>query len=260
MSSPSDVCGEYSGLQAGGAAALPPLGVAAGNEHRLIGSICSGGATWRGHRAVPQPRTWTRRRETSYKFLLRPTAKQAAALEACLEDTRQLYNAALEERREAWRMGRHRVTFYSQDAQLKDIRAADPEQYGRWAFNCERAALRRLDRAFQAFFRRVKAGEKPGYPRFKGRGWWDSIEWPEHGNGCKMGFGPAPDGDPRLPQGHRPRPRPSAPGSQGPRQDDHGQAGAWPLVRGPVLRRRSRRAAGADWRGRSGSTWASRRS
>ena len=115
----------------------------------------------------------------SYKFLLRPTAQPGrAALEACLEDTRQLYNAALEERREAWRMGRHRVTFYSQDAQLKEIRAADPERYGRWAFICERAAIRRLDRAFQAFYRRCKAGEKPGYPRFKGRGWLDSIEWP----------------------------------------------------------------------------------
>ncbi len=113
----------------------------------------------------------------SYKFLLRPTRQQEASLAACLEDTRQLYNAALEERRDAWRMRRHKVTFYNQDAQLKDIRAGDPERYGRWAFSCERAAIRRLDEAFQGFFRRVKAGEKPGYPRFKGRGWWDSIEW-----------------------------------------------------------------------------------
>ena len=116
----------------------------------------------------------------SYKFRLRPTRQQEATLVACLDDTRQLYNAALEERREAWRMGRRRVTFYSQDAQLKQIRADDPERYGRWSFSCERAAIRRLDRAFQAFFRRVQAGEKPGYPRFKGRGWWDSIEWPEN--------------------------------------------------------------------------------
>jgi len=50
----------------------------------------------------------------SYKFRLRPTSKQEAALCACLEDTRQLYNAALEERREAWRMCRRQVTFYSQ--------------------------------------------------------------------------------------------------------------------------------------------------
>jgi putative transposase len=115
----------------------------------------------------------------AYKFRLRPTRKQEAALDACLEDTRQLYNAALEERREAWRMGRHKITFYSQDAQLKEIRAEDAERYGRWAFTCERAAIRRLDEAFQGFFRRVKAGEKPGYPRFKGRGWWDSVEWVE---------------------------------------------------------------------------------
>jgi putative transposase len=74
-------------------------------------------------------------------------------------------------------MGRHKVTFYTQDAQLKEIRAEDPGRFGRWAFSCERAAVRRLDRAFQGFFRRAKAGEKPGYPRFKGRGWWDSIEW-----------------------------------------------------------------------------------
>ena len=110
----------------------------------------------------------------------------------CLEDTRQLYNAALEERREAWRMGGHQTGFASQDAQLKEIRADDPERYGRWAFACERAAVRRLDRAFQGFFRRVKAGERPGYPRFKGRGWWDSIEWPLHGNGCKWNSVPHP--------------------------------------------------------------------
>ena len=128
----------------------------------------------------------------SYKFRLRPTKKQEAALSACLEDTRQLYNAALEERREAWRMGRHQVTFYSQSAQLKEIRAADPERYERWAFACERSAIRRLDRALQAFFDRVNAGQKPGYPRFKGRGWWDSIEWPAEKGGARWDSVPHP--------------------------------------------------------------------
>jgi putative transposase len=132
--------------------------------------------------------TGTRR---SYKFLLRPTRRQADALSACLEDTRQLYNAALEERREAWRRGGHRVTFYSQDAQLKEIRADSPDRYGRWSFTCERAAIRRLDRAFQGFFRRCAAREKPGYPRFKGRGWWDSIEWPAN-NGARWDSVPHP--------------------------------------------------------------------
>jgi putative transposase len=128
----------------------------------------------------------------SYKFLLRPTGRQEAALAECLEDTRQLYNAALEERRDAWRMGRRTVTFYSQDAQLKEIRADDPERFGRWAFSCERAAIRRLDRAFRGFFDRVKAGQKPGYPRFKGRGWWDSIEWQAGKGGARWDSVPHP--------------------------------------------------------------------
>ena len=127
----------------------------------------------------------------SYKFLMRPTRKQEAALMECLEDTRQLYNAALEERREAWRMGRRNVSFYSQCAQLKEIRADDSERFRRWSFTCEQAAIRRLDRAFQGFFRRVSAGHKPGYPRFKGRGWWDSIEW-RQGNGARWDSEPHP--------------------------------------------------------------------
>lgn len=127
----------------------------------------------------------------AYKFRLRPTAGQRAALEACLEDTRQLYNAALEERREAWRMQRHRITYFSQSAQIKEIRADSPERYGRWSFNCERAAIRRLDHAFKAFYRRCKAGGNPGYPRFRGRGWFDSIEWPE-GDGAKWDSVPHP--------------------------------------------------------------------
>ena len=128
----------------------------------------------------------------SYKFLLRPTAGQVVLLLALLEDLRQLYNAALEERREAWRMGRHRITYYDQSAQLPDIRSADPDSQGRWSAQSQQATLRRLDRAFQDFYRRCKAGGKPGYPRFKGRGWWDSIEWPQHGHSCKWDSVPHP--------------------------------------------------------------------
>lgn len=125
----------------------------------------------------------------SYKFLLRPTLKQVTALEACLEDHRQLYNAALEERREAWRQARKSVSFYSQAAQLKEIRATDAA-YARWAFSSERYALHHLDRAFQAFFRRMAAGQTPGYPRFKGRGRFDSVTW-EHGHGSKWDSDPS---------------------------------------------------------------------
>lgn len=94
----------------------------------------------------------------SYKFRLRPTSKQEAALGACLEDTRQLYNAALEERREAWRTGHHKVTFYSQDAQLKEIRAGDRSGTG-----AGRLTARGLpSAAWTARFRGSSVASRPG--------------------------------------------------------------------------------------------------
>jgi len=121
----------------------------------------------------------------SYKFLLRPTRRQEIALAACLEDHRQLYNAALEHRRTAYRMAGVTIRYGDQSAELKHIRADDPDGQGRWSFSSQQATLRRLDKAFAAFFRRVKAGQKPGFPRFKGRGWFDTVEWPKDGDGCR---------------------------------------------------------------------------
>jgi putative transposase len=95
-----------------------------------------------------------------------------------LEDHRQLYNAVLTERREAYHRARATVRYADQSAQLKEIRRADPDGQGRWSFSSQQATLRRLDKAFAAFFRRLKAGQKPGYPRFKGAGWFDTVEWP----------------------------------------------------------------------------------
>lgn len=129
----------------------------------------------------------------AYKFLLRPTSRQARLLAECLEDHRQLYNAALEERREAWRMRRVSASYHRQAGQLPAIRAADPGGQGRWSAGSQQQTLRRLDKAFTAFFRRVKAGEKrPGYPRFKGSGWFDAIEWPAQKNGARWDSVPHP--------------------------------------------------------------------
>ena len=121
----------------------------------------------------------------SYKFLLRPTRRQEIALAACLEDHRTLYNAALEHRRTAYRMAGVTIRYGDQSAELKHIRADDPDGQGRWSFSSQQATLRRLDKVFAAFFRRVKAGQKPGFPRFKGRGWFDTVEWPKDGDGCR---------------------------------------------------------------------------
>ncbi|MFF3689484.1 RNA-guided endonuclease InsQ/TnpB family protein [Streptomyces sp. NPDC002187] len=122
----------------------------------------------------------------AYKFLLRPTVGQAIALGEMLRDHCSLYNGALQERRDAWRhVSRTTVRYGQQSAQLKEIRAFDPEWQGRWSFSSQQATLRRLDRAFTAFFRRVKAGEKPGYPRFRGVGRFDTVDFPKDGDGCR---------------------------------------------------------------------------
>jgi putative transposase len=122
----------------------------------------------------------------AYKFLLRPTTRQAVALGEMLRDHCSLYNGALEERRDAWRhASKTTVRYGDQSAQLREIRAFDPGRQGRWSFSSQQATLRRLDKAFQAFFRRVKAGQAPGYPRFKGVGHFDTVVFPKDGDGCR---------------------------------------------------------------------------
>ena len=120
----------------------------------------------------------------AYTFRLRPTARQHVALGRCLASHRELYNAALQERRDAWRLGRIGVSYGDQSAQLKDIRAVRPD-VAVWSFSSQQATLRRLNRAFAGFFRRVQAGEVPGYPRFKPAHRFDSVEWPKDGDGCR---------------------------------------------------------------------------
>ncbi|MFE7034493.1 RNA-guided endonuclease InsQ/TnpB family protein [Streptomyces sp. NPDC057621] len=122
----------------------------------------------------------------AYTFLIRPTVGQAAALSAMLADHCSLYNGALQERRDAYRhASKTSIKYGMQSAQLKDIRAFDPERQGRWSFSSQQATLRRLDKAFAAFFRRVKSGETPGYPRFRGVNWFDTVEFPKDGDGCR---------------------------------------------------------------------------
>jgi putative transposase len=120
----------------------------------------------------------------SYRFRLRPTAQQHVALERCLASHRELYNAALQERRDAWRMRGIGISYGDQSAQLKKIRKVRPD-VAVWSFSSQQATLRRLNRAFAGFFRRVQAGERPGYPRFRSAQRFDSVEWPKDGDGCR---------------------------------------------------------------------------
>ncbi|MGW9498697.1 RNA-guided endonuclease InsQ/TnpB family protein [Streptomyces prasinus] len=130
----------------------------------------------------------------AYKFLMRPTVGQTIALGEMLRDHCGLYNGALQERRDAYRhASRTSIKYGQQSAQLKEIRAFDPERHGRWSFSSQQATLRRLDKAFAAFFRRIKSGETPGYPRFRGVSWFDTVGFPKDGDGCRW------DSTPRAP-------------------------------------------------------------
>ena len=122
----------------------------------------------------------------AYKFLMRPTVGQTIALGEMLRDHCSLYNGALQERRDAYRhVSKTSIKYGQQSAQLKEIRAFDPERQGRWSFSSQQATLRRLDKAFAAFFRRVKSGDTPGYPRFRGVNWFDTVDFPKDGDGCR---------------------------------------------------------------------------
>jgi putative transposase len=103
----------------------------------------------------------------AYKLRAYPTRPQEGRAVRLLADHCELYNAALAERREAWRMRRVSISYGDQSAQLKDIRAEDPQGQGRHSFTAQQQTLRRLNRSFLGFFKRVKTGQTPGYPRFK---------------------------------------------------------------------------------------------
>src|SRR5690348_5796877 len=102
----------------------------------------------------------------AFKFRAYPTRPQEHRAVRLLADHCDLYNAALEERREAWRMRRAGVSYGMQSAQLKDIRRADPHGQGRHSFTAQQQTLRRLSTVFAAFYARAQKG-KAGYPRFK---------------------------------------------------------------------------------------------
>jgi putative transposase len=120
----------------------------------------------------------------AYKFRMRPTARQHIALAACADSHRELYNAALQDRRDAWAHSKTRICYTGQSAQLSEIRR-ERRDVAVWSFSSQQATLRRLNRAFDGFFRRVKARQTPGYPRFKGKSRFNSVEWPKDGNGAR---------------------------------------------------------------------------
>ena len=88
-------------------------------------------------------------------------------MESLLGRLNWLYNQALERRKTAYQERTELLSFYDQCKWLTQLRAANEHGLGEIALGASRGMLRRLDHAFQAFLRRLRAGEAPGFPRFR---------------------------------------------------------------------------------------------
>lgn len=115
----------------------------------------------------------------TYRYKLAPSRGQYAVLDQICEAQRQLYNAALHERVEAWAKQQVSISRFDQCKSLTQIRADDPQGYGALPANLSRWTLGRVDEAMKGFFSRVKRGRKPGFPRFRGKGRWNSFGFAE---------------------------------------------------------------------------------
>jgi putative transposase len=121
----------------------------------------------------------------TYKYLLRPNIEQIERLDFLLWQSRLIYNAALEQRINVYKETGKGIGYRAQWTYFRDLRHDNPDTLGELNATSIQQLLRRLDKAFTAFFRRLKAGEKPGFPRFKGRNRFKSIEY-TYGDGCKL--------------------------------------------------------------------------
>jgi putative transposase len=118
----------------------------------------------------------------AYKYRIYPTKKQERMLNEQLALCAELYNAALQERRDAYWMCGKSISYTQQAAQMPEIKILRPEYEAIYS-QVLQDVLRRVDKAFQAFFSRVKVGQTPGYPRYKSKQRYGSLTYPQSGFG-----------------------------------------------------------------------------
>lgn len=124
----------------------------------------------------------------TYKYRLYPRRAQRRQLDFLLDQARYVYNAALEQRIAVYKETGKGVTYPQQWAHFRDLRRENPNTLGQLNATSMQQLLRRLDKSFKAFFRRLQAGEKAGFPRFKAAHRFRSLEF-RHGDGCKLRVG-----------------------------------------------------------------------
>ena len=115
----------------------------------------------------------------SYKYRIYPTKSQITNMENQFSMCRYLYNWNLTERIEAYEKEQHSISYNEQQNKLPELKKEKP-----WFKSVHsqvlQDVLKRLDNAYKHFFRRVKTGEVPGFPKFKKRGQWNSITYPQY--------------------------------------------------------------------------------
>jgi putative transposase len=111
----------------------------------------------------------------TFKYRLYPTKRQQQLLNEQLDELRWLWNTLLAERKIAWEERQEAIDYFEQKAEVPglkvDVRPGLKQVHSQVA---QDVALR-LKKAMDAFFRRLKAGENPGYPRLRSKGRYDSL-------------------------------------------------------------------------------------
>ncbi len=117
----------------------------------------------------------------TYLFRIYPSHKQTQTLEKWLGWCCEVYNAALDERKSAYRLAGVSLSYEHQCAELPDCKQVRPQLY-EVPSQVLQDVVKRVDLAFDNFFRRVEEGQKPGYPRFKSRFRYDALTFKQYGN------------------------------------------------------------------------------
>ena len=131
----------------------------------------------------------------TYQYRLKTNQTQEKMLDFLLWQGRNIYNAALEQRIELYKATKETISLYDQRDYFCELRKEQPETIGLLPANTVDALIRRLDKAYKAFFRRVKKGDAAGFPKFKGRYYFNSLNY-KHGSGSK--FIPGENGKAKL--------------------------------------------------------------
>lgn len=121
----------------------------------------------------------------TYKYRIYPTKAQESILNKMLEQCRWVYNKVLETRKNAYEQDKISLSYYDTKKLLPEWKQ-ERESLKSVHSQVLQDVVMRVDLAFKAFFRRIKSGETPGYPRFKGYGRYDSMTYPQYGNGANL--------------------------------------------------------------------------